>query len=266
MGFFQSGGILNRKGFFGGTTAAPFSPSDISGLQLWLDATTGLFDATSGGNAVTTDGSAVARWEDQSGNGRHVTQSTSNNRPVLKTAIQNSKNIVRFDGSNDVLTRSSFLFSQPSSSVFIAMSSNCATDRRLLCECSTTISNPIFGLVQSDLSVSTELSIFYRYDSSVIAINHPNLGTAFDNTFRLIAITDSQTVINSYINKVSTGTVAYSRGPTSVNNFCIGALQRSNLGSAWAGDVAEVIIYNSVLSQSDRDRVSDYLYAKWAIV
>ena len=87
MGFFQTSGILNRRGFFGGAAKA-FSPTDIAGLQLWLDATTGLFDATSGGSAVTTDGSAVARWEDQSTNGRNLTQATVNDRPVLKTSVQ----------------------------------------------------------------------------------------------------------------------------------------------------------------------------------
>jgi hypothetical protein len=80
-----------------------FSPSNIAGLQLWLDATTGLFDATSGGSPVTTDGDTVARWEDQSGSGYHVTQATLASRPVLKTGIRNSKNAIRFDGSNDGL-------------------------------------------------------------------------------------------------------------------------------------------------------------------
>jgi hypothetical protein len=38
-----------------------FNPSRISNLDLWLDAADGdtLFDATSGGNLVTSDGSAV---------------------------------------------------------------------------------------------------------------------------------------------------------------------------------------------------------------
>lgn len=102
MGFFQTSGILNRKGFFGGAPA--FRPSDISGLQLWLDATTGLFDATSGGNSVTTNASAVARWEDQSGNGRHATQATSGYRATLRTSVQNSRNIIRFDGTDDFYT------------------------------------------------------------------------------------------------------------------------------------------------------------------
>ena len=119
MGFFQTSGILNRRGFFGGAPA--FKPSDIAGLQLWLDATTGLFDATSGGNAVTTDGSAVARWEDQSGNNRHFKQSTSNNRPALKTSIQNGKNVIRFDSVNDFMEMDSAFTGLTTASYFIVL-------------------------------------------------------------------------------------------------------------------------------------------------
>jgi hypothetical protein len=83
-----------------------WTPAVISGLQLWLDAadSSTLFDATAGGNLVTTDGAAVARWADKSGNNRHAIQSTANARPLLKTSVKNGRNILRFDGSNDYLT------------------------------------------------------------------------------------------------------------------------------------------------------------------
>jgi len=40
VGFFATSGILNRRGFFGGVQA--FSPSNISGLSLWLKADAGV--------------------------------------------------------------------------------------------------------------------------------------------------------------------------------------------------------------------------------
>ena len=60
-------------------------PREIQGCQLALDASiaTSLYDATSGGSLVAANG-AVARWEDQSGNARHVTQSTLGNRPLRR--------------------------------------------------------------------------------------------------------------------------------------------------------------------------------------
>ena len=57
---------------------AGFSPTSISNLEVWLDASdTGtLYDATSGGNLVT-NGNIVRRIQDKSGNARHFTQGTS---------------------------------------------------------------------------------------------------------------------------------------------------------------------------------------------
>lgn len=72
-------------------------PRSISGLYAWYDATQGLFNATSGGAAVTTNGGAIARWEDSSGNGRHLTQGTSSLMPTLLTANRNGKNVVSFN-------------------------------------------------------------------------------------------------------------------------------------------------------------------------
>jgi hypothetical protein len=74
------------------------NPKSVNGLNVWFDATQGLFDATTGGNAVTTNGASIARWEDQSGNGWHLTQTTAGSRPTLTTSALNSKNGVTFDG------------------------------------------------------------------------------------------------------------------------------------------------------------------------
>ena len=74
-------------------------------LRLWLDASdqNTLFDEVSGGNLVTSNGASVARWEDKSGNGYHVTQSSSGQRPTLAVAAENGRNCLAFN--NDVMVR-----------------------------------------------------------------------------------------------------------------------------------------------------------------
>lgn len=73
-------------------------PRSIAGLYAWYDATQGLFNATAGGSAVTANNALVARWEDMSGNARHLTQSNSSLQPALLTASRNSKNVLSFNG------------------------------------------------------------------------------------------------------------------------------------------------------------------------
>ena len=104
-------------------TAPPaFAPTDISGLQLWLDAsdTSTLFDATAGGSLVTTNGSAVARWNDKSGNNRHAIQGTVNNRPTK------NGNSIYFNGSTsffDYLNSFSLNMGRGSNGTFVVMAS-----------------------------------------------------------------------------------------------------------------------------------------------
>jgi hypothetical protein len=62
---------------------------------LWLDAA----DAAT----VTTVSGAVSQWNDKSGNGRNATQPSSTRRPTYSAAFLNSKAVVSFDGSDDIL-------------------------------------------------------------------------------------------------------------------------------------------------------------------
>jgi hypothetical protein len=62
-----------------------------------------LWDATSGGSLVAADGQ-IARVDDVSGNGHHMTQGTSSARPVRKVAARNGLDVARFDGSDDFLS------------------------------------------------------------------------------------------------------------------------------------------------------------------
>lgn len=67
--------------------------------KLWLDA-----------SAITglNDGDSVTTWSDLSGNGKDATGTT--NKPTYKKDIFSGKPIVRFDGSNDVMTGSAWSF------------------------------------------------------------------------------------------------------------------------------------------------------------
>jgi hypothetical protein len=73
---------------------ASFSPLDLPGLVLWLDASriTGL-----------SDSDPVAQWDDLSGLSNHAAQATGSKRPTYKVNIVNGRPVVRFDGVDDWL-------------------------------------------------------------------------------------------------------------------------------------------------------------------
>lgn len=66
-----------------------YDPSDLS--SMWLD--------TAGTSPVTTDGQSVARIDDKSGNGRHLTQATGSLCPLYKTS--GGLHWLQFDGTDD---------------------------------------------------------------------------------------------------------------------------------------------------------------------
>jgi lysophospholipase L1-like esterase len=74
-------------GIGGGGSSTP-GPDTLTNLYAWYKAGSGMYDATSGGSLVTTNRGQIARWEDQSGNGRHITQATAANRMVWDATNQ----------------------------------------------------------------------------------------------------------------------------------------------------------------------------------
>lgn len=78
--------------FASGEQGGWWDPSDLS--TMWKD--------TAGTDPVTADGDAVARIDDKSGNGNHLTQATLAERPLYKTS--GGLHWLEFDGSNDRLS------------------------------------------------------------------------------------------------------------------------------------------------------------------
>ncbi len=83
--------------YAGGTPVAPTMPSASLAMRLVADA------------GVTLDSGVVATWSDQTANGLHVT-GAGTARPAVTSNWQNGRDGIAFDGSNDVLSRSTSFF------------------------------------------------------------------------------------------------------------------------------------------------------------
>lgn len=75
-----------------------FLPNQLPGLAAWFRFGRGIVDS----------GGAVSRWDDQSGHGRHLIQTTGTNQPALQ-----SDGSILFDGVDNWLQTAAFPFSQP---------------------------------------------------------------------------------------------------------------------------------------------------------
>jgi hypothetical protein len=262
-----------------------------AGLQLWLDASEAntLYDATTGGSLVAADG-AIARWEDKSGNARHATQSTQANRPVRKTSQKNGLDTILFDGSNDSLSISGsnsslkFLHSTQNT-VFIVV--RCGTSanpnyRGTIFDSTNDLSSPGPGVVLTyDDRASASRNDLLNFDLW-------NAGSDYPDPYVGLEASDNRLTANTYLAlsleiNPTTGTAANRirhrvNGSAAVGgNTFTGTLSTANskgsftMGAAgngtspFSGNLAEIIIYNSALSDANRSAVESYLMFKWGI-
>lgn len=70
-----------------------------------LSSITGFLSRHRADSIAQADGSSVATWADDSGNGHALTQATAGNQPILKTGVVNGRAVVRFTGGNWWLRR-----------------------------------------------------------------------------------------------------------------------------------------------------------------
>lgn len=242
-----------------------FDPMSLS-PALWLDASDAstLFSDTAGTTLAGAD-VAIARWNDKSGNARHASQSTSGNRPLRKTSIQNSKDIARFDGSNDSMLLASAL---DPLSIFAVVRNT---------------SNNLYKTVYGGLSSSSGSieSVYLQVGTPARTITFLH-GTSADNTtsgdflatagviglnaFGVISGVRTSTQITAYLNGVagSTDTTANTLKNNTANT--VGAGYYGNaIVDFWPGDIAEIIAFDTTLSTTNRQAVERYLGTKWGI-
>jgi hypothetical protein len=239
----------------------------IAGLQLWLDAAAPetLFDATTGGSLVAADG-GVARWEDKSGNGRHATQATSGSRPLRKTSQQNGRDVLLFDGADDLLRVPYNASGSSGVTVFVVC--------KRFAESSFMNAFSNYEYSPGD---GRGLLLGGGTSNAVLASGRPDGGADFKSASSGAATTN---YVLATARWNGTSLFAYSNGGGESSVSAPSATFQSSdsvvLGGAYASDpssiqafykvgIGEVIVYNSALSNTDRTAVELYLMSKWGI-
>ena len=258
------GGGGGDTGGGGGGEPPAWAPTDLANIALWLDATSGLYDATTGGAAVTANGAYIARWEDRSGNGRHFSQATVNSRPTLATAGLNSKATIFFDGTDDFLDAT---YSRPyaAQTLFLVVRMDSAkTQSGLFSESQSAASDQSLYLP----AVAGTTSIGSTTDSSATRRSASAYTLA---TYYIATFTHSGATLANYLNGIAAvaESDSFPGGTYNVARARLGGRINSNgtnvAGANLPGSIAEVIAYDRLLTTDERDTVHAYLSTKWGI-
>jgi len=218
------------------TSAVNFQPTQISGLNLWLDGADPLNTSVAPAN-----GTIISTWADKSGNSRNATSVGS---PVFNT----SSNAIVLNGSSQGF---SFTYPgvHPTETGFFVVN--------------MTTPNSYAVFINSPISSGRQ---FYDYNTQLV-LGQYFIGTNATTTSTLTA--NSNTVLGYSLN--SSNSFLYfngTAGPTGTgfNNLPSEStifVGYSGSGQFLGGTISEILIYDKVLTTSERQQVEGYLAWKW---
>jgi len=240
---------------FGATAGRAQVPTN--NLTLWLDATS---------LSYLSDGANVSVWSNKSTFVPHnMNQGTTGFQPTFQTGVVLGNPAVRFDGIDDYLQSGSQMLSNFITAAEYTMFSVFNT----VAISTTNLTQPWRndGIVTDSSGFIGQLLqgtnvIAYNWDGNAdqvgvpvttgkwtLAYSRHSGGSLF---LRTNNGSDQQSTLSGSTTSLTPWTLRVGSGNTANNAFL-------------DGDVAEVLIYNAVLSPSDESTVQEYLFAKYGV-
>ncbi|MES2960951.1 MAG: hypothetical protein V4694_01040 [Pseudomonadota bacterium] len=257
--------------------------SSIQGLILWLDATA----EKSFDSAEREDNTAISTWYDINPtiNPNNATQSTGASKPLYVMDAINNLPALKFDGSDDSLRLSNYgtsLTGVPETAnnftIFVVAKPN-ATDsletesttgtvgtankKYLLFPEQGAVTYPATSAAGAGIAMGTNGITVYEHTASYVPPVLVYATTATNPTIVEVDYTDK--VPSLYINGSVVRTTAQSPTSYVFPTFNIGGSSSYSSYGFYSGYIAEIIIYNRVLLNDERESVAKYLSKKWGI-
>lgn len=233
----------------------PTSP--VAGYKLWLDAA----DAST----ITSSGGAVSQWNDKSAFARNFTQGTGANQPTTNSRTLNGKNVLDYDGTNDVMSCPSstsffnYLHSTSGTTFFVGIRD---TGNGIMFKNNTggSASVGVYSDMQDFISVTKGVS---GNPSAILQnqITIPTSGFLVSVKWNPVSTTDALRVNISLNNGAFVGDVGFYAAPSTAD-----ATENMQIGNGnYNGAIGEFIVYEGLLSNDDIASVKSYLLSKWGL-
>lgn len=226
---------------------ASFSPKNVSGLQLWLDAA----DAST----IVLTGANVSSWNDKSGNGNNFTNSGT---------VTYASNALTFNSS--AMTRASFtgLATGNTTPLTVFIILNCtsvsgtrgvfnygevgSSNRGIVLFIDT--DSKIYGTTYfGNFLISTSISTNTR---NMVCDNVVYNGTAGNFTR------------NGFLNGSAFSTTSSTVTTLNLQSSAVG-IGTTGVGQTFVGSINEVLYYNSTITTLQRQNIEGYLAWKWGL-
>lgn len=231
--------MFRKAGAGGG--GGSFSPSDISDMVFWHDA--------SDSSTITKDGSnRVSQIDDKSGNSRHLVQSTGSSQPLWVSADRNGLDVINYSGGTYDMAHSSFTAVSQPLTIFAVMQA------------------PTAGQAFIDGIVSTNRTTIHCGGSTnnfrINAGTTLNGGTSIGGNWCYgNAIYNGNSSSLDFTDGTNTETLSGNAGTQSTTGIIMG---RFFVTSDWySKKFAEIIMYSKAVSGDELTNCRNYLKDKW---
>jgi hypothetical protein len=235
--------------------------SDNTSINIGFDSS-GNLDETALTTFIGASNGFIETWYDQSTNDRHLNQLTLTKQPQIASNgvifKLNNKPVIRFNGANILTNNSPWMHDNGKVSVFSVLKGNTTANSTFLTESSSNNNNDVYSPIST--GASNALTVFMRGSMPGTLIWTPIQTNVFNNVFKSITIEDSGSSLQSTNGSIESTIFNYNRGTTlgslsTLNNFNIGAWNRTSEGSFWSGDVSEIIAHKIILPVNLRNSI-----------
>ena len=236
-----------------GVLQAIFDPNSIPGLILWASADVGTY--TDAGITPAANDDPVEQWNDRSPNINNFSQGILFSKPLLKTGILNGQPVLRFDGVGvgdffDIAGFSGGSISTPNT-VFIVMDFIAGTF--IFDNVAGGAGRTIFGYA---VCVGGQFSI--TADGCANSVSYP---VTPPTGFKLF-----ETVFDGGSSEIRENGLVVASGNAGTNTWDSIRLGRGSQASPSSQvDIAEILVYNAALNNSERQSIETLLISKYAL-
>lgn len=229
---------------------ASFLPTDITGLELWLDA-----DDSS---TITDTSGEVSQWDDKSSAANTIVQATSANQG--NTASINSNASLFFDGTGERMRDSSgSVTSPPGTLAAVFTPTSVAGGLGIILGLRLSFTN-VLRLARS----GDDIQALEGTGGGATVLSIANTLTANDTRWAIFRARNSGDGTSDLLDDAAgsaSGSLAASIGDIDDINIAANADGTDD----WTGHIHEVIYYNRYLTDTERTNLGAYLSSKWGV-
>lgn len=226
------------------TTAPPVATTPttpVAGARVWLRADAG----------ITLDLGRVSQWADQSGFGNHAAMSTASRRPTMAYGVLNGQPTVRFAGAQSLALTTP---TSPQTFTIFVVGKNSRTTES-------------FSMILGPGGSTVNNQLRWENGSSALVVgtgnNLPATTAVIGNTrvYHALAVRYNGSTLQIFRD----GNLVSSRSLTTTGPWTLFQIAGWYSSHFLIGDLSEILIYHSALSDADRATNDAYLRGKYGL-